>query len=371
MRICRVMRTYPRRGRPGAGLPGWELTRRIAEPTLYVTRAEPGTPLPVPAHAALHEVHAWDPVVLSSSASLVGPAAGLKVASYATFFAGGVRRMLRWRPEIVHAHSLPGLLYGAIGARLLRVPWAFTFHGTELRRAVRGPMRRLIARADVIFYVSEHMRPLLEASFPGQRLVYTPSGVDMETFRPGEAVRDEVVVCVARFNWQKGHECLAAALPSVLRAHPRHRLVAVGSGPGEAEFRRSVEEAGLRDRVAIVPVLEREALAALVRRAAVLVIPSVTEGFPKVLVEAMASGTPIVTTDVGSCAEVAGEAAVVVPPRDASALAKALIAVLGDPNRQASMSAVGTERVADYGWDTTAQRVAEVFRALVEQRAAA
>jgi glycosyltransferase involved in cell wall biosynthesis len=371
MRICRVMRTYPRRGRPGAGLPGWELTRRITEPTLYITRAEPGIPLPVPRHAVLHEVHAWDPVVLSSSASLVGPAAGLKVASYATFFAGGVRRMLRWRPDVVHAHSLPGLLYGAIGARLLRVPWAFTFHGTELRRAVRGPMRRLISRADVIFYVSEHMRPLLEESFPGQQLVYTPSGVDMETFQPGEAVRDKLIVCVARFNWQKGHEYLAAALPAVLGAHAEHRLVAVGSGPGEAEFRRSVERAGLGDRVEILPVLEREQLAAFVRRAAALVIPSVTEGFPKVLVEAMASGTPIVTTDVGCCAEVAGDAAVVVPPRDSAALAKALIDVLSDHDRRTRMSAVGVRRAAEYGWDTTAARVADVFRALLGQRAAA
>lgn len=372
MRVCRVMRTYPRKGNPGPGIPGYELAKWIVEPTLYITRRRSLEPIDVPNHVDLRQVSFPDPLEMPTSKAGAVVGACVKLAAYSMFFAGSLNQMRRWEPDVLHVHSLPGLLHGAIGSRLLKKPWVFTFHGTELRRAIRPPLRNLIARADHLFYVSPHMDATLARHFPDQPRTMTPSGVDTELFKPPvESTREPVLVTIGRFNWQKGYDVLAAALPSVFQQCPELRLVMVGRGPLEADITAQLKAKGVWERVQIVPQLERAELASLFERSAMMLLPSITEGFPKVILEAMATGTPVVSSDVGCCAQVLGTAGVIVPPKEPGLLAEAIVSLWKDDARRRAMSEQAPRLAEAYSWQKTASTVHEIFTTLVEGRSAA
>jgi glycosyltransferase involved in cell wall biosynthesis len=141
------------------------------------------------------------------------------------------------------------------------------------------------------------------------------------------------------------------------------RLLVVGPDKGaEAEARAAVSRLGLDGRVEFVGHVEKPALAALYRGAECFVLPSRYEGFGLPVLEAMASGTPVVTTTAGSLPEVADDAAVLVDPGDPVALAGGIERALADRER---LVAAGLERARHFSWAETASRTLDVYRELL------
>ena len=141
------------------------------------------------------------------------------------------------------------------------------------------------------------------------------------------------------------------------------RLVMVGpdKGLGDTVRERSAS-LGLAGRVDLRGHVAKDELAALYRGALCLVFPSRYEGFGLPIVEAMASGTPVVTTAAGATTEVAGDAAVIVEPGDPCALAGGIERALADRDR---LVAAGLERARLYSWAETARRTLAVYRELL------
>ncbi len=141
------------------------------------------------------------------------------------------------------------------------------------------------------------------------------------------------------------------------------RLVVVGPDKGSGnDLRAAVARLGLEQRIDLHGHVTKEELAALYRGAQCLVFPSRYEGFGLPIVEAMASGTPVVTTAAGATTEVAGDAAVVVEPGNPVALAGGIERALADRER---LVAAGLARASRYSWTETARRTLDVYRELL------
>jgi glycosyltransferase involved in cell wall biosynthesis len=123
-----------------------------------------------------------------------------------------------------------------------------------------------------------------------------------------------------------------------------------------------VEELGLTDAVSFPGFVPMEDLPWWYRAAECFVYPSLYEGFGLPIVEAMACGTPVITSSIGSPAEVAGDAAITVNPQDVAALSEAIGRVLGDPARRAEMRQAGLRRAAAFSWERAAAETAAVYR---------
>jgi len=273
-----------------------------------------------------------------------------------------VRLYRRLRPDVVHHVTIKPVLYGSLAARLARVPRtvnAITGLGwTFLGRGVAGRARRVAAlgayrlalagaRVRVIFQNPEDLE-----LFVARRIVARSraelirgSGVDPSRFRPApEPAGAPVVLFASRLLWDKGLAELVAARRQLAAAGHDCRLVIAGRV--DRWNPRAVPEETLqawhaegvcewRGFVTDVP--------ALLRGASIVALPSYGEGLPRILLEAAAAGRPIVATDVPGCREIArpDENALLVPPRDAPALAAALARLLGDAGLRVRLGARG------------------------------
>ena len=286
----------------------------------------------------------------------------------------------RVRPDIVHATGSEAMLAWPLRRQVVTVhdvyPWATVNSGTDPRlRAYLAWQRRRLRRAAGIIAVSESVAREVQSllGVAGDRVHVVPEGVS-DIFRPDPAPDDQAMRRRAGVEgagyvlWvgslrardpRKGLDILLGGLHG-----GRHRLVLVGDPGAEAErVRGAAELAGID--VTLTGRVPDEDLAAIYRGAGVVAVPSLDEGFGLPLLEAMASGAPVVASVAGNLPDLAADAAILVPPGDADALAAGIAEVLGDPKLAARLSELGPIRAAGFTWAEAARQTAAVYGRVV------
>lgn len=203
------------------------------------------------------------------------------------------------------------------------------------------------------------------------QLALVPIGVDTEQFRPrGERVAGRIVAMCSADVPLKGLSVLLRALAEL----PNETMLTVVTKPtpgGPTE--KLVADLGIAHRVQFVSGLDDDEIAELMASAEVAVVPSLYEGFSLPAVEAMASGTPLVASDVAALPEVVGRdgsCGVLVPPGEPSALADAIDTLMRDPDRRAAMGLAARARAEErFSWMATAAQTVEVYRRAISAHA--
>jgi glycosyltransferase involved in cell wall biosynthesis len=276
------------------------------------------------------------------------------------------RLLRRLRPRVAHfQHALP---LGYSG------PSVVTVHDLSFERdpglmsrrdrlVFRTTVPRSARRASRVIVVSEQTkRDLIERSgVPAERIVVVPNGVAAEFSPDGPQVNGRPYALVVG-SLEARKDPLTAIEGFALLGSDELRLVFAGPDRGDGEAARAAaKRRGLEDRVEFRGHVPAEELAALYRGAACLVFPSRDEGFGLPLLEAMASGTPVVTTRAGALPEIAGDAAILVEPGDPVALAGGIERALADRER---LVAAGFDRARQFSWAQSAERTLAVYREL-------
>jgi glycosyltransferase involved in cell wall biosynthesis len=169
----------------------------------------------------------------------------------------------------------------------------------------------------------------------------------------------------------KGLNVLADALAKIMGE--AWQLLVVGDGSEREPFEQELRAAGLSDQVEFTGAISFDQVPKYFHRLDVMVIPTETtkrirEQFGRVIVEAMASGVPVIGSTCGAIPEVIGEAGLVFPEGDAGALADALRRLLGEEGLREQLALAGRERVEQYSWDQVAEKTYELFRRVLDNR---
>ena len=294
----------------------------------------------------------------------------------------------RLRVDVFHGMDHVGIpLVGRSGKYVVTVhdviplilPETFT---PRHRLVVRLALARVRRKADLVVVPSHAVKRdvVRRVGLPEARVVVTPEGCEPR-FRPVRsetALRDvaaryglppRYVLAVGTLEPRKNLTTLLQVFARLRReggVDPELHLVLAGArGWLDEPIFRTVRSLGLEDAVRFPGFIDDDDLPAVYSRAALFAFPSLYEGFGLPLLEAMACGVPVVTSNISSMPEVAGDAAVLVDPRDADGLAAAIARVLRDEALRERLRAAGIARAREFSWEATARRTLDAYASLV------
>ena len=300
--------------------------------------------------------------------------------------------------DLLHSHHWMSGVAALPVARERNIPHVMTFHSvaahpnSSLRdgEPPESPSRlagevACATQSNLVIAVSHHEAAVVIGrcgAEPEQVAIVRP-GVDVELFRPRDgddpwtptaAVRPGYVLFAARLQPLKGPDIAIRALAEVPEPE-RPDMVVVGQTSAdfagyEAELHALVESLGLRERITFMPGQDRPQLARLMRHASIVLVPSHSETFGLVALEASASGTPVLAAAAGGLTEAIcnTHTGLLVPEPDPVLWGRELTALLRDGERRRQMGQVGRDRALDMTWGKVATRTLALYNRLLEHR---
>lgn len=259
------------------------------------------------------------------------------------------RLFLREKPDVVFGYTAKPVIYGSIAARLAKVPhiaamvtgvgYAFTAN-TRKAKLIRAILSVLYTAAFRCADVAIFQNPDDKDQFVARKLVkpekcavVNGSGVNLEKFSPAPYPETPAFFMLSRVMYSKGIREYLAACETVKEKYPHIRCMLLGACEN---IQDSLSEADLRpyvERGIVEHFGETDAVAEYYKQCSVYVLPSYREGTPRTVLEAMAMGRPVITTDAPGCREtvIDGQTGFLVPVRDSEALARKMMAFLENP----------------------------------------
>lgn len=275
------------------------------------------------------------------------------------------------KPEIIHVQDFLLGPCGFVAKRMFKRPYVVWGRGYEFRDL---PFRTaaVLKDAEAVIALTDDMRNELQ-KICSREIPVIPNGIDAERFERvsrddarrqlGIEPAQKIVLYVGRFYPVKGVKYLVTAMGQIRREEENAILMLVGYGSEEENLRLLVKELGLSDCVRFVGAVQNDLIPAYMAASDVLVLPSISEGFPMVSLEAMAASLPIVATDVGGIPSIVEEGinGFVVTPGDAAQIADKVSSILCDPELSHFFATNNKSKAQRYTWDRVVHDLEGVY----------
>ena len=271
--------------------------------------------------------------------------------------------------SVVTIHDCIHLMFPQYLPNRIALTYARVSIGLASRRATRVLTVSESSKRDILRFVdipAEKIDVIYNAY--DERFGVEPREEDVARVRERYQLHDPFVLYAGTVKPHKNVERLIEAF-DLVRKHGLDdlKLVLIGDEISKyAALRRAVHSHQLHKYVRFLGYLPEETLAVMYRLASVFVFPSLYEGFGLPPLEAMASGTPVVTSNVSSLPEVAGDAAVLVDPYDSTSIAGGIERVLGDDALRRNLREKGLARAKQFSWETSVRRVREIYQEVAD-----
>jgi glycosyltransferase involved in cell wall biosynthesis len=290
-----------------------------------------------------------------------------------------VRELRKFRPAILQTFLFHANLAGRIAGRLAGIKTIVSGIRVAERRS-RIPLwfdrwTNGIVRANVCVSQAVADFSISQSGLSPKKIVVIPNGVDVTRFA-GAAPADlstlgihpgsRVLLTIGRLDRQKGLSTLIDAAVVVAPRFPQAHVLLVGEGPQRSELEQSIRDKGLAGRIHFAGW--RPDVPELLAAGTALVLSSLWEGLPNVILEAMAAGLPVVATRVEGTSEliINGRTGLLVPPQSPQELAWAIERILSDPAQARSMGQSGRERaLAEFSWQKMVDRYCALYSSVL------
>jgi len=293
------------------------------------------------------------------------PRIGRRLGADLIHYPANVGNVLRGKHTVVTVHDL---------SFFFEPKWFRPERGAYYRFATRRSVRHARRVLADSHSTANDLHEML--GVPEDRIAVTPLGVDMQ-FQPvpeeeRQLVRERYglpsvfLLYVGTLEPRKNLVRVVEAFDRIAGDWEGHLVVAGREGWKTGRLMRAIEQSAYRERIHLPGFVEGADLPAVYGAAHAFVWPSLYEGFGLPPLEAMACGTPVLTSDVSSIPEVVGEAALTVNPYDLEAIASAMYSIATDGPLRAGLRAKGRIQAGQYTWRRTAERTCEAYRAAVE-----
>jgi phosphatidylinositol alpha-mannosyltransferase len=319
-----------------------------------------------------------EPFVVSAGRPIAVPYNGsVARVNFGVVSAARVRRWVRdGEFDVVHVHEPASPTLSVLTCWVSDGPLVATWHSSQERSRAMGAfyyvLQTAIEKITGRIAVSEKARKTLVEILGGDA-VLIPNGVSCKQFEHGEPLdgyprEGRTLLFLGRIDEsRKGLDVLLAALPGVLQAFPDLELLV--AGPGDIDGVRESLPASITEHVRFLGLISEEDKVRAFKSADVYVAPNTGgESFGIVLLEAMASGTPVIASDIDAFARVLedGEAGALFTNEDPHSLATSLVELLGDKDRLSQLRVDGHRRAREFDWESVARDVVRVYEAVIQ-----
>ncbi len=293
--------------------------------------------------------------------------------------------------DVMHVHDWLAAFSGISFKRYLKKPMVLTVHSTELGRAhgLRSPDSLSIDgiewwatyEADKIIVCSHSMKTEIceHFSLPADKVDIIPNAIDTTKYnvpvdrgavrqRYGVGWGEKMILCVGRLVPQKGIEYFIRAIPRIASRYPEAKFIIVGEGWSRDFLEAEARSTGQRHKILFTGFISDKEVINLMKSTDVLVVPSVYEPFGIVALEGMATGAPVVASQVGGLAEVIehDRTGLFVYPRSSESIAWGIDQILSDPDHAKWLTDNAKDILhKDYSWEAVAMKTVEVYKKVV------
>ena len=372
MRICRVSQTYPTTSNEGKGLHAYFISNLVEKPTLVLTKhydEEYLTPAP---HVDLKPIKYWQIPFPESNKLSIGWLFALFsfIVGQFQFVIKSIYYIGKFKPNIVHLQSPHAFLIGWYARVFHKAKVVVTFHGSDLRRVKKNKFyMKMLNKFDRFFYVTSEMKPTLQCFFGKEKLLYTPSGVDIDFFANVNysTERENILLAVGNLRWQKDYPTMLKAFSQILQEFPMYKLVVIGGGEEKAinQTKVLIKELNIEHAVELLGYQNRFVIRDYMQKAKLFLLSSATEGMPKVIHESMCSKLPVIATNVGACKALVDNAGRVVEPGDPKAFAIAVSSILSNESAYRACVENAQQKGLKYSWKSNSLIILSEFKKLV------
>lgn len=274
--------------------------------------------------------------------------------------------------EINHTHFI--IPTGAVSSLYHnKVPFIVTTHGSDVpgynpdrfqfQHVLFKPFSTIVLnRASCITSPSRFLKEKIIQNYGEQKITVIPNGISVNTYLPQK--KERKILTVSRLFERKGVQYVVEAMKDI----EGFEYVICGDGPYRAQLEEQIERLHLGYKVKLRGYLEAEQLKQEYESASIFVLPSASENFPVVLLEAMSVGCACITSNTTGCAEVVGDAALLVPPKDSEAIKRQLLTLMNDPEKCRDLGARGRERVEQhFTWSSITKEYLNLYEKVLKQ----
>lgn len=306
-------------------------------------------------------------------------------------FVGSLTIIAKNNIHIIHTHWLvPQGLLGALFNFVFKMPHIATVHGSDLnilkkKRLLILLCRFIVRHSDIVTVNSTFMKARLDALAPecSAKIQVIPMGINPEKFQATEFIdikkkfqTRHLILSVGRLIDLKGTINLINAMPDILRQFPDTILLIIGAGPEKETLVNRTHEIGFESRIQFLGMMEIDELPSYYHAADVFVLPSInksgkTEALGVVLLEAMASGCPVIGSNVGGIPDIIidGETGFLVPEQRPDILAEKIVRLFSDDGLREQFHQNGLIRVREkFSWEKISKDFADVYMQVLEER---
>jgi glycosyltransferase involved in cell wall biosynthesis len=302
-----------------------------------------------------------------------------------SFAPGLILEILRRKKavDIIHAHS--HLFFStnvcALARLLHSAPLIITNHGL-ISASAPAWLNTLYKYtfSTATFHIADHIicytdiekENIEKLGIDHRKISVIHNGVDTNLFAPANSPwhkNAKQIIWVGRFVLGKGVEYLIEAFSQIQKKIPDIRLVLVGEGPEKSRIEQKIQDAHLQSSVVIIDFLENSELPGFYRNSNVFVLPSLMEGVPRTLLEAMSCGVPVVTTNLPHLLDIVDGNGLVVPPKDPTLLSDAILTILEDASLAEKMGQRGGHKIEqEYSWEDTVKKTLALYESIIGNR---
>lgn len=363
MKILRVSISYPRLDMPGVGLSSYYHSYYSIDNNLIITSKKESPPLKNKPNVQIIEIpyNHSDLGQISNSKAVKILKLIKKISVQVMFLVKALKDIEKFKPDIVHVYSPIPILFGIYCKVRFRSSIIMSLHGTDVERISSSKMyQKLLDIPDAILSVSKETSVRLQNANINKSIEFMGNGFDTETFKNLCIAREKQLVHVANLRWQKGQSYLIRAFAKLCNDYPDFKLIIIGKGELYNELYELSKELGISSNVVFKGGCDRQTINLELNKSVGFVLSSVIEGSPKVVLESMATGTPVVSTDVGNVKTVVKDSGYIVPPKDEEALYLAMKKLI-ETKKWDVISNMAEVYSKEYTWDKVSQRLEKIY----------